>query len=194
MSPVELVIRRKALAMFAIGAAPAITGFLFSIAHIKPITSVSVEVISSSSNANEDSILIGMGIFKRLFKNLGLQFFFVVSLVSYLIKNYFPVKSFTIDIVNIFQFSLVWILIFTSYNLIMLYIANSITPSEDGVERELKLPSYLPKLIKDQLQLINIFVSENKKQAVETHIRIVFMFILLFLITIIMFSLLIYFK
>ena len=193
MSPTELVIRRKALAMFAIGAAPAITGFLVSIAHIKPITSVSVEVVSSSSNANEDSILIGMSIFKRLFQNMGIQFFFVVSFVSYIIKNYFLVNLFTIDIVSIFQFSLVWILIFTSYSLIMLYITNSITPYEDGIVRALKLPSYWPKFIKDQMQLINILVHENKKKAVETHIRIVFMFILLFIMTIIMFSILIYY-
>ena len=61
MSPVELVIRRKALAMFAIGAAPAITGFLVSIAQIKPITSVSVEVVSSSSNGTEDYRQIEIG-------------------------------------------------------------------------------------------------------------------------------------
>jgi hypothetical protein len=192
MSPVELVLRRKALVMFSIGAAPAITGFLVSIAHIKPITSVSVEVLSSSSNV--DSTLIGMNIFKNLFKNPGIKFFFVLSFVSYIFKNYFPVNSDTINIVSIFQFSLVWILIFTSYSLILLYVANSITPLDNCVVYELKLPSYLPKFIKDQLQLINILVHENKKKAVEIHIRIVFMFILLLIITIIMFSLLIYYK
>lgn len=105
MSTVDLLIRRKILTVFAAGAAPAITGLLVSLAHIKPITSISVEVISKSSNV--ESTLIGVGIFKRLLKNPGLQFFCVVSLVSYIIKNYFPVKSLTIDIVSIFQFSLV---------------------------------------------------------------------------------------
>lgn len=76
----------------------------------------------------------------------------------------------------------------------MLYVSNSITPSEDGVVHELKLPTYLPKFIKDQLQLINILVHENKKKAVQTHIRLVFMFIMLLLITTIMFSILIYYN
>jgi hypothetical protein len=191
MSPNDLANRRAVITLFSVGAAPAITAFLISLSNFKPITSINTNVFSSS---NVDSSLIGMGMFKKFIQIPGVQFFCVVTLISYIIKNYFPANSITIDVVNVFQFSLVWVLLFTSYSLIVLYVANSIIPATDGSIRELKLPKYIPKLIKRHLMLINVLVHENKQRAVEVQIRVVFMFVLLLFLIISMFSILLYFK
>lgn len=76
----------------------------------------------------------------------------------------------------------------------MLYVANSITPSKDDKIQELKLSKFLPRFIKEHIQLINITVHENKQRAVETQMRVVLMFVLLLLLIIIMFSILLYFS
>jgi hypothetical protein len=176
-------------------AATAITGFLISLGNINNITTdVFEEYNVNSSNSNVDSSLLSLGIFKRFVKNPGVLFFFVVSFISYILKNYIPVNSFTINIISIFQFSLVWVLLFTCYSIMVLYVANSITPTNDGIIRELKLPVYTPNFIKRHLNLINVLVYENKQKAVDTQIRVVFMFVLLLLLIIIMFSILLYFK
>ena len=50
---------------------------------------------------------IDMSIFKKFIQIPGVQFFFVVSFISYIIKNYYPITSIYINIISIFQFSIV---------------------------------------------------------------------------------------
>lgn len=198
MSPADLAQRRKVIVLFSLGAAPAITGFLVALSNIKPVTSITTNIITDSntvsSSSNVNGSLIGMGIFKKFVQIPGVQFFFVVTFISYFVKNYLPMVRASINTANIFLFSLVWSLLFVLYSITMLYVANSITPSKNGEIVELKLPKYLPYFIKEHLELINITVHENKQKAVETQIRIVLMFVLLLLLIIVMFSTLLYFS
>lgn len=136
-----------------------------------------------------------MGIFKKFFKIPGVQFFFVVGFLSFVVKNYLPFLRESISIMIIFQFSLVWVLLFVFFSLAMLYVANSITPFKDGeIHTALadKLPKYLPSFIKEYIKLINITVHIDKQRAVETQIRVVLMYVLLLLLIIVMYSILFY--
>lgn len=130
-----------------------------------------------------------IGFYKRLrlFKNPGVLFFLSLSIVSYIYKNYFI--STYINIMIIFQFTLVWLLLFIIYNIILLYVTNSIIPSSP----EVQLSEYWPKFIKNKFELIYALVAEDKQRAVQTQIRIVFMYVLLLVLIIVMYSILFYF-
>lgn len=188
--------RRKVILLFSLGAAPAITAFLVRLSSLRAPVSVNTNVhleSAGSSNSNINTSLIGFGLFRRFVTNPGVLYFFVVTFISYIINNFTSFSFSSLNTNSLFIFSVAWVSLFLIYTIIFLYIANSIMPPKDGTIRELNIPAYLPKFIKEQLQDLNITVHENKQKAVETQIRVVLMFVLLLLLIITMFSILFYF-
>lgn len=130
----------------------------------------------------------------RIFTSPGVLYFLVVCFISYVNKNYNLANLFNLNDFYLFLFAVAWVDLFIIYNVILAYFANSIQPRKDNTIRELNLPSYLPKFIKEHFKNINLMVHTNKQRTVETQIRVILIYVLFLLLVIILYSFLLYFK